>query len=57
MDLIEVTRSVWGLTNEQEALIKLCDDFATTEIRPRGHEVDEADNGSAAVRQTFLPNA
>jgi acyl-CoA dehydrogenase len=46
MDLIEVTRSVWGLTNEQEALIKLCDDFATTEIRPRGHEVDEADNGS-----------
>ena len=31
------------LSEEQNAIVELCRDFATTEIRPRGGEVDEAD--------------
>ena len=46
MDLIEVTRSIWGLTDEQEGFIEISDKFAKAEIRPRGREVDEADSGS-----------
>ncbi|WP_125609893.1 acyl-CoA dehydrogenase family protein [Specibacter cremeus] len=33
----------WPLTDEQRAIVELCKDFATNEIRPRGREVDEAD--------------
>ena len=33
----------WPLTDEQRAIVALCRDFATREIRPRGREVDEAD--------------
>ncbi len=33
----------WPLTDEQRAIVELCKDFATKEIRPRGREVDEAD--------------
>ncbi|MFD9733188.1 acyl-CoA dehydrogenase family protein [Umezawaea sp. NPDC059074] len=33
----------WPLTDEQRAIVALCRDFATNEIRPRGREVDERD--------------
>ncbi|RAX49491.1 acyl-CoA dehydrogenase [Arthrobacter sp. AQ5-05] len=33
----------WPLSDEQRAIVDLCKDFATNEIRPRGREVDEAD--------------
>ncbi len=33
----------WPLTDEQRAIVDLCRQFATEEIRPRGREVDEAD--------------
>jgi alkylation response protein AidB-like acyl-CoA dehydrogenase len=33
----------WPLTDEQRAIVGLCQEFAREEIRPRGHEVDEAD--------------
>ena len=46
MDLLESTRSIWQLTDEQEAIVELCREFATEQVRPRGGEVDEADNGS-----------
>lgn len=46
MDLLESTRAVWQLSEEQEAIISLCRSFAEEEIRPRAREVDEADNGS-----------
>lgn len=46
MDLLESTRSIWQLTDEQEAIVELCREFATEQVRPRGSEVDEADNGS-----------
>lgn len=46
MDLKGLTQKVWGLSEEQEAIVELCDDFAKHEVRPRGREVDEADDGS-----------
>ncbi|GLY69556.1 acyl-CoA dehydrogenase family protein [Amycolatopsis taiwanensis] len=33
----------WPLTDEQRAIVELCREFATKEIRPRGREVDERD--------------
>ncbi|MFE2314625.1 acyl-CoA dehydrogenase family protein [Streptomyces sp. NPDC059441] len=33
----------WPLTDEQRAIVALCREFATNEIRPRGREVDERD--------------
>lgn len=36
----------WPLTDEQRAIVDLCKEFATNEIRPRGREVDEADTSS-----------
>ncbi|MFJ9249113.1 acyl-CoA dehydrogenase family protein [Streptomyces sp. NPDC101776] len=33
----------WPLTDEQRAIVELCREFATNEIRPRGREVDERD--------------
>lgn len=33
----------WPLSDEQRAIVELCKEFATKEIRPRGREVDEAD--------------
>ena len=33
----------WPLNDEQRAIVALCKEFATKEIRPRGREVDEAD--------------
>lgn len=36
----------WPLSDEQRAIVDLCRDFATNEIRPRGREVDEADTVS-----------
>jgi acyl-CoA dehydrogenase len=33
----------WPLTDEQRAVVALARDFAAREVRPRGHEVDEAD--------------
>lgn len=36
----------WPLTDEQRAIVELCKQFATNEIRPRGREVDEADTVS-----------
>ncbi|MET3952890.1 acyl-CoA dehydrogenase family protein [Arthrobacter sp. UYEF36] len=33
----------WPLSDEQRAIVALCKQFATEEIRPRGREVDEAD--------------
>ncbi len=37
------TIEYWPLTDEQRAIVELCAQFATDEIRPRGREVDEAD--------------
>lgn len=36
----------WPLSDEQRDIVELCKDFATTRIRPRGREVDEADTVS-----------
>lgn len=36
----------WPLSDEQRAIVELCKQFATNEIRPRGREVDEADTVS-----------
>ncbi len=36
----------WPLTDDQRAIVELVRDFAATEIRPRGREVDEADTVS-----------
>jgi acyl-CoA dehydrogenase len=36
----------WPLSDEQRDIVELCRDFATTRIRPRGREVDEADTRS-----------
>src|SRR5690242_16662896 len=36
----------WDLTEEQRAIVDLCRQFATNEIRPRGREVDERDTES-----------
>jgi alkylation response protein AidB-like acyl-CoA dehydrogenase len=54
--MVGVSMEPWPLTAEQRAIISLCRDFARTEIRPRGREVDEADTvtpvdifGKAAV--------
>ena len=33
----------WPLTDEQRAIVELCQDFARREIRPHGRAVDEAD--------------
>ena len=33
----------WPLTDEQRDIVELCRDFAATQVRPRGREVDEAD--------------
>ena len=46
MNLLESTRAIFTLTDEQEAIVELCADFAKEHVRPRGHEVDEADDGS-----------
>src|SRR5690554_1535357 len=46
MNLMESTRSIWPLSDEQEAVVDLCRNFAVERIRPRGREVDEADSGS-----------
>lgn len=46
MNLMESTRSIWQLTDEQEAIVELCREFAAEEIRPRAKQVDEADAGS-----------
>ena len=40
------TTEYWPLTDEQRAIVELCKQFATNEIRPRGREVDEADTVS-----------
>jgi len=36
----------WPLTDEQRDIVELCRDFALTQIRPRGRDVDEADTES-----------
>ncbi|MGO3679201.1 MAG: acyl-CoA dehydrogenase family protein [Microbacteriaceae bacterium] len=46
MDLMDVTRSIFTLTDEQEAIVELCDTFAKEKIRPIAKSVDEADSGS-----------
>ena len=46
MDLLDSTRAIWQLTEEQEAIVALCREFAEEHIRPRGRAVDEADDGS-----------
>ncbi|KAM9863760.1 acyl-CoA dehydrogenase family protein [Leucobacter sp. BZR 635] len=46
MNLMESTRSIWQLTEEQEAIVELCREFAADEIRPRAKQVDEEDAGS-----------
>lgn len=46
MNLMESTRSIWQLTEEQEAIVELCREFAAEEIRPRAKQVDEEDAGS-----------
>ncbi|WP_255572754.1 acyl-CoA dehydrogenase family protein [Leucobacter tenebrionis] len=46
MNLMDSTRSVWKLSDEQEAIVELCGDFAREQVRPLGREVDEADDGS-----------
>ncbi|QZY53378.1 acyl-CoA dehydrogenase family protein [Leucobacter tenebrionis] len=43
---MDSTRSVWKLSDEQEAIVELCGDFAREQVRPLGREVDEADDGS-----------
>lgn len=37
------TLEPWPLTDEQRDIVELCRDFAATQVRPRGREVDEAD--------------
>jgi alkylation response protein AidB-like acyl-CoA dehydrogenase len=46
MDLMDSTRAIWGLSDEQEAIVELCEEFATEHIRPAARDVDEADSGS-----------
>ncbi len=46
MNLMDSTRAIWRLSDEQEAIVELCGEFASEQIRPRGREVDEADAGS-----------
>ncbi|MFV0435045.1 MAG: acyl-CoA dehydrogenase family protein [Leucobacter sp.] len=46
MNLMDSTRAIWQLSDEQEAIVELCGEFAAEQIRPRGREVDEADDGS-----------
>ncbi|MDA3146568.1 acyl-CoA dehydrogenase family protein [Leucobacter sp. UCMA 4100] len=43
---MDVTRSIFTLTDEQEAIVELCDTFAKEKIRPIAKSVDEADSGS-----------
>ena len=46
MDMRVLTGRTWGFSKEQEAILDLCEEFARDEIRPRGGEIDEADDGS-----------
>ena len=43
---MDITRSIWSLTDEQESIVDLCDTFAREKIRPIAKSVDEADSGS-----------
>lgn len=46
MNVMDATRAIWNLTDEQEAIIEVCEDFAREKIRPIASAVDEADTES-----------
>lgn len=46
MNVMDATRAIWNLSDEQEAIIEVCEDFAREKIRPIASAVDEADTES-----------
>jgi acyl-CoA dehydrogenase len=46
MNIMDSTRAIWKLSDEQEAIVEVCDDFAREQVRPIGRAVDEADGES-----------
>lgn len=46
MDVTTATRALFDLSDEQEAILEVCDEFAREKIRPIAGAVDEADDGS-----------